>query len=485
MTTPRDDKRLAEQGEQPSKTTTKTTTTASKPKTKEEPQDSQIIVSQMSVSPGDVGGTMSTISFHTASGRPRSPKPRTRNSAERRASHNAVERHRRETLNARFLDLAGMLPSLGTIRRPSKSSIVNTSIAHVNASHRHRALATQQLRVLTDECESLRREVNEWRERAGGIAPIPTPVRGETFELLLSGAEPEMDEMYWQDGMEEDHDGDGERERERDVQYSHSPEDMEQQQHAQAQAQPLPLPQQRHHHPQFAYNMPPPGHPQHYDEHYPPRSAPPFDTPPVMFHGHGHGRHYMPRPTSQPEAHPHHQPPEVNLDTMSVEPTLVHPDGYAHSRRRPHPLSIAIPAAMHPHGSPEVLYHREHHVDMRRMSMPMAMSIPMAVPVPMVPSHSLPGPHSHHPHHHPAHTMYHEDQHQHRWAYAPPEYSNTSYEYDRNHLSRHGPPPPLSLLPPLDTGVGLASPSSSTPTSQNQPGSRPNSQPQSSRQNTR
>ncbi|KAF9450265.1 hypothetical protein P691DRAFT_701630, partial [Macrolepiota fuliginosa MF-IS2] len=68
------------------------------------------------------------------------------NTAERRATHNAVERQRRETLNGRFLDLAALLPNLSQIRRPSKSSIVNSSIAHIHASRRHRMLAARELR---------------------------------------------------------------------------------------------------------------------------------------------------------------------------------------------------------------------------------------------------------------------------------------------------------------------------------------------------
>ncbi|KAF7361292.1 Macrophage erythroblast attacher isoform 1 [Mycena sanguinolenta] len=99
------------------------------------------------------------------------------NTAERRASHNAVERQRREALNARFLDLAAILPNLANVRRPSKSSIVNSSIAHVHASRRHRILAAQQLRMLASECDSLRREANEWRARAG-VMRLDTPSRG-------------------------------------------------------------------------------------------------------------------------------------------------------------------------------------------------------------------------------------------------------------------------------------------------------------------
>ncbi|KAJ7723048.1 hypothetical protein B0H16DRAFT_1699089 [Mycena metata] len=132
-------------------------------------------------------------------------KPRQRNSAARRASHNAVERQRRENLNSRFLDLASLLPNLANIRRPSKSSIVNTCIAHVHASRRHRFLASQQLRILHEECDSLRREVNEWRERAGGIILLPPPNRGEVFAFILNGAEFELDdELHSGEGDEED-----------------------------------------------------------------------------------------------------------------------------------------------------------------------------------------------------------------------------------------------------------------------------------------
>ncbi|KAJ7629408.1 hypothetical protein DFH06DRAFT_1225611 [Mycena polygramma] len=106
------------------------------------------------------------------------------NTAERRASHNAVERQRREALNARFLDLAAILPNLANVRRPSKSSIVNSSIAHVHASRRHRILAAQQLHLLANECDSLRREANEWRSRAG-VMRLDTPARGDSFSTVI------------------------------------------------------------------------------------------------------------------------------------------------------------------------------------------------------------------------------------------------------------------------------------------------------------
>uniref|UniRef100_A0A0W0FJ73 BHLH domain-containing protein n=1 Tax=Moniliophthora roreri TaxID=221103 RepID=A0A0W0FJ73_MONRR len=120
-----------------------------------------------------------------AVGSKRKPNRRA-NTAERRATHNAVERQRRETLNGRFLDLAKLLPNLSQIRRPSKSAIVNSSIAHIHASRRHRALSSRELRLLKYECDHLRRELNEWRDRAG-IPQVEEPVRGEGFGMVLEG----------------------------------------------------------------------------------------------------------------------------------------------------------------------------------------------------------------------------------------------------------------------------------------------------------
>ncbi|KAF8134053.1 hypothetical protein K438DRAFT_1883718 [Mycena galopus ATCC 62051] len=117
-----------------------------------------------------------------------SQKPK-QNTAERRASHYAVERARRATLNARFFDLAALLPNLNHIRRPSKLAIVNSSIAHVRAERRHRELASQQLRVLNDECDVVRREINQWRARVD-IHPVVAPPRSEGFALVLGGEGP-------------------------------------------------------------------------------------------------------------------------------------------------------------------------------------------------------------------------------------------------------------------------------------------------------
>jgi len=141
----------------------------------------------------------------------RTTKPNRRaNTAERRATHNAVERQRRETLNGRFLDLAALLPNLSQIRRPSKSSIVNSSIAHINASRRHRILAAQQLRLLKNETDALRHEVNEWRVRAG-VPGVEEPRRPDGFGVILSG-ELEFEDgdmMEGEEGEEEEDYGSG------------------------------------------------------------------------------------------------------------------------------------------------------------------------------------------------------------------------------------------------------------------------------------
>ncbi|KAF7291220.1 BHLH domain-containing protein [Mycena indigotica] len=130
------------------------------------------------------------------------------NTAERRATHNAVERARRETLNGRFLDLAALLPNLNTIRRPSKSAIVNSSIAHLNASRRHRILAAQTLRMIKEETDALRHEINQWRARAG-VQGLEEPMRGDGFGLILTG-ELEFEQSDLLDGSEEgEEDGDG------------------------------------------------------------------------------------------------------------------------------------------------------------------------------------------------------------------------------------------------------------------------------------
>ncbi|KAJ7096981.1 hypothetical protein C8R43DRAFT_1141593 [Mycena crocata] len=112
--------------------------------------------------------------------------------AARRASHNAVERARRDKLNARILELASLLPNLAGVRRPSRIAITKSSIAHIHSARRHRMLASQQLRALHAESEALRGEVNQWRQRAG-VPLAAESHRGEAFMVVFTGAELELE----------------------------------------------------------------------------------------------------------------------------------------------------------------------------------------------------------------------------------------------------------------------------------------------------
>ncbi|KAK4050163.1 hypothetical protein OIV83_003734 [Microbotryomycetes sp. JL201] len=80
--------------------------------------------------------------------------------ADKRASHNATERARRENLNGRFMTLAEALPSMHKVKRPSKSVIVNKALEFV-----YEAQVKEQ--TLVKENEELRREVNQLRSQLG------------------------------------------------------------------------------------------------------------------------------------------------------------------------------------------------------------------------------------------------------------------------------------------------------------------------------
>lgn len=102
-------------------------------------------------------------------------------------------------------DLAALLPNLSQIRRPSKSAIVNSSIAHIHASRRHRAMASRELRLLKLEADAVRRELNEWRDRAN-LPRVEEPVRSEAFSMVLNG---EVEILTSIPGMDEEDDGEG------------------------------------------------------------------------------------------------------------------------------------------------------------------------------------------------------------------------------------------------------------------------------------
>ncbi|KAF8967354.1 hypothetical protein BDZ97DRAFT_1916951 [Flammula alnicola] len=160
--------------------------------------DTQAAASGSGTSAGNANSTPPLVT--SAVQMKRKPSRRTY-TAEARATHNAVERQRREVLHERFLDLAALLPNLSHIQRPSKFSIVNSSIAHMHAFKRYRLLASRELQLLQNEADALRCEINEWRNRAR-IPRLEEPARGEGFDMLLSGELEEVLAVLGDEGEE-------------------------------------------------------------------------------------------------------------------------------------------------------------------------------------------------------------------------------------------------------------------------------------------
>ncbi|CDH55891.1 hypothetical protein RO3G_07638 [Lichtheimia corymbifera JMRC:FSU:9682] len=77
---------------------------------------------------------------------------------DRRSAHNALERQRREHLNARFQELARTLPSLQSVRRPSKSMIVSKSLDYVMQSNTRESRYVSEILDLRRRNEQLRQQ---------------------------------------------------------------------------------------------------------------------------------------------------------------------------------------------------------------------------------------------------------------------------------------------------------------------------------------
>ncbi|KAI8882046.1 hypothetical protein K501DRAFT_252185 [Backusella circina FSU 941] len=77
---------------------------------------------------------------------------------DRRSAHNALERQRREHLNSKFQQLAHALPSLKSIRRPSKTTIVAKSLEFVTSSLKRESQYMSEIKILRQENEKLRRQ---------------------------------------------------------------------------------------------------------------------------------------------------------------------------------------------------------------------------------------------------------------------------------------------------------------------------------------
>ena len=95
-------------------------------------------------------------------------------SAERRATHNAIERARRESLNGRFLQLAASLPAISDVRRPSKSLIVNKSLDFVADALNREAIYRLKIDNMRQENMQLRQQLNKFLAQAG-LEQLPQP----------------------------------------------------------------------------------------------------------------------------------------------------------------------------------------------------------------------------------------------------------------------------------------------------------------------
>ncbi|KAJ2868967.1 hypothetical protein FB639_004801, partial [Coemansia asiatica] len=104
--------------------------------------------------------------------------------AQRRATHNAIERARRESLNGQFQDLASAVPALIHVRRPSKATIVEKSLDYIRSFKEHLSNRDQYIKKLQLRNLALHDEVNRLRKQLGleplsesgeGEAPLPLP----------------------------------------------------------------------------------------------------------------------------------------------------------------------------------------------------------------------------------------------------------------------------------------------------------------------
>ncbi|KAJ3123358.1 hypothetical protein HK098_002000 [Nowakowskiella sp. JEL0407] len=100
---------------------------------------------------------------------------------EKRATHNATERARREMLNIKFQELANSIPALLNVRKPSKSVIVQKSLEHVEEMHRLNERKDNAIRILSERNSNLRVEVGKLRALLG-----QPPLSPENDQDILS-----------------------------------------------------------------------------------------------------------------------------------------------------------------------------------------------------------------------------------------------------------------------------------------------------------
>jgi hypothetical protein len=124
-------------------------------------------------------------------------------STDRRASHNATERARREALNGKFMDLARINPILmrqmaaestnSALKKPSKSQIVQRSLEYITFMQQRSERRDRLLAELATENDMLRAELNRYRLHTG--AEI-LPERDEAVTEMIHRTEDEEVDFY-------------------------------------------------------------------------------------------------------------------------------------------------------------------------------------------------------------------------------------------------------------------------------------------------
>ncbi|KAI7864195.1 hypothetical protein BDF14DRAFT_1836902 [Spinellus fusiger] len=108
---------------------------------------------------------------------------------DKRSAHNALERQRREGLNTKFQQLAHVLPSLQTVRRPSKTMIVTKSLEYVSTSVQRETTFQKQLRVLREENEKLRKQAHRsilFLKKKNGSEPSSSQNKRSTDKKIVT-----------------------------------------------------------------------------------------------------------------------------------------------------------------------------------------------------------------------------------------------------------------------------------------------------------
>ncbi|KAJ7065804.1 hypothetical protein C8F01DRAFT_982156 [Mycena amicta] len=104
--------------------------------------------------------------------------------ADDRATHAVTEKQRREALNAQFVDLARLTPSLATTRGLSKTAIVTEATIHSRKQYTQRLACAKELRKMLARQDTLVQEINALRGQLGlGVR------QGEELELSREAKE--------------------------------------------------------------------------------------------------------------------------------------------------------------------------------------------------------------------------------------------------------------------------------------------------------